>query len=576
MNDTPAIRPANELVAPAWMLKLASVHPALLLLAAIPVVAGVGHLSPDLGPIMLVGYLGVVGGIVSVLRPGIGLFLFALMLYSRASEVLTTSLGVPSIAPLFTIWLLTGVIMHFGIGGLFNARPSGWQALALYGLVLLASTLVAADPWAATYKVVDYTRELVYIGLIILCVRQLSDLRIVIRAMLVAGVSVACISIYQTLSGSTNAFLGFGRYSQAIVIPGEITEVSRPAGMVGDPNFYALALIALIPLAFHRARWEPSLFARQLSLLAGIVLAVASIMTYSRGGYLTLAFVVGCLVIAGFIKFRSLMVVVLVFLALLPVLPDTYSGRVTSIIDIPRNLLSDEPPERGTATDTSVTGRVSEVMAGVHMFLDHPIMGVGANNYPTHYQEYARPMGVDRRADRSAHSLYVEIAAETGIVGILTFGVLILSLFAALRRVWMTTNRGNELHDLALLVAVSLLSFLVASIFLHMAYPRFLMVFAGLTLAVASVQNWRVAPGSRLRFARLRPTQALLNPAQHRRMVFWGGVAGFVAAALVSALILSMSINPGGLSFAQNGSSAAIRPPMNRLVGVGDDPSSAS
>src|SRR5688500_19895364 len=126
MSDATAIPAAKGPVAPAWLLRLASSSPALLLAVAAPVALCAGLLAPDLGPLILVGYLGVVGGIVSVLRPGIGLFLFALMIYSRASEVLTTSLGVPSVAPLFTIWLLTGVIMHFGIGGLFYARPSGW------------------------------------------------------------------------------------------------------------------------------------------------------------------------------------------------------------------------------------------------------------------------------------------------------------------------------------------------------------------------------------------------------------------------------------------------------------------
>lgn len=569
MNDAPAIPVAHEPGPPAWTLKLAGVSPALLLAAAAPVALGAGVLAPDLGPLILIGYLGVVGGVVSVLRPGIGLFMFALMMYSRASEVLTTSLGVPSIAPLFTIWLLTGLIMHYGLGGLFYARPTGWQALALYGLVLLASTLVASNQWAATNRVVDYTRELAYIGLIVLCVRQISDLRIVVRAMLLGGTIPALFTIYQTLTGSTYAFFGFARYSQAIVIPGEITEVARPSGMVGDPNFYAMALIALIPLAFHRARWEPNRLARQLSLLAGIVLSVASIMTYSRGGYLTLAAVVGCLVIAGFIRFRTIAIVVLLFLAVLPILPDSYSGRVSSITDIPRTLLSQQPPERGKATDTSVSGRVSEVMAGVQMFLDHPIIGVGTNNYQTNYQEYARPMGVDKRTDRAAHSLYVEIAAETGIVGILTFGFLVLSLFSALRRVWQTTNKGNELHDLALIVAISLFSILIASIFLHFAYPRYLMVFAGLAMAVASVQNWRIAPSSRLRFARLRPAHALLSPAQHRTMVLWGGVAGFGVAIAVSALILSLSINPKALSFMQGETPAAIRPPVNELPGLG-------
>ena len=120
MNDSPAIALAQD-QPPSWLPRLLSVSPALLLGIAAAVSLGTGLLVPSIGPIMLVGYLGLVGGVVSVLRPGIGLFFFSLMMYSRASEVMTTSLGVPSVAPLFTIWLLTGLILHYGMGGLFHA-----------------------------------------------------------------------------------------------------------------------------------------------------------------------------------------------------------------------------------------------------------------------------------------------------------------------------------------------------------------------------------------------------------------------------------------------------------------------
>ncbi|HEX5164849.1 MAG TPA: hypothetical protein VFV93_05595, partial [Thermomicrobiales bacterium] len=107
MNDAPAIMTPAPPASPAWLRRLVMTSPALLAVISAPVLITVGLLVPDLGLILLFGFLGVAGGVVSVLRPGIGLFLFALMMYSRASEVLTTSLGIPSIAPLFTIWLLT-------------------------------------------------------------------------------------------------------------------------------------------------------------------------------------------------------------------------------------------------------------------------------------------------------------------------------------------------------------------------------------------------------------------------------------------------------------------------------------
>lgn len=565
-SQAPDAATASASRPPAWVTWLLNASPVTMLGVAVPVALVAGALVPDLGPIMLVALLGVVGGVVSFLRPGIGLFLFTLMLYSRASEVLTVSTGVPSIAPLFTIWLLTAVIMHFGFDGLFHARPTGWQALAVYGLVLLGSVLVAVDTSLAMLRVITYAREFVFIALIVMCLRQVSDLRIVVRALIVAGLIPACISVYQTLSGSTYTFLGFGQYSSGVVVPGEFTEVPRPSGMVGDPNFYALALIPLIPLALHRARWERSTFARQLFLLAAVVIAVASVLTYSRGGYVTLAAIVAGLVIAGFIRFRSLIVIGLLFVLLLTVLPSNHTRRFESLLNIPASLISQEPPERGTVADTSVSGRLSEIMAGVYMFTDHPILGVGANNYQEHYQEYARPLGINRRTDRAAHSLYVEIAAETGIVGIIAFTALVGTVFAALRRVWMTENPASEMHDLARSVAISILGILVASTFLHSAYPRFLIMTIGLAIGIASVANWKAAPRARLRFARLRPPPQLLTPSQHRNTVVWGGAVTIVAAMFASALIVSLSLDPSGASLFGGDTSAAIRPAQGQTA----------
>jgi len=146
------------------------------------------------------------------------------------------------------------------------------------------------------------------------------------------------------------------------------------------------------------------------------------------------------------------------------------------------------------AVDTSVTGRLAVAEAGLLMFVHHPILGVGISNFKAHFQEYGRSLGIATRSERSPHSLYIQIAAETGIVGLLAFATIIGSQFAHLRTCWTAWSRVPERRDLSIALALSLVGYLAGSMFLHAAYPRFLWVLIAAILAARTVADAAVAP----------------------------------------------------------------------------------
>lgn len=114
------------------------------------------------------------------------------------------------------------------------------------------------------------------------------------------------------------------------------------------------------------------------------------------------------------------------------------------------------------------------------MFIDSPLLGVGRNNYPIRYQDYAEIIGLEYRdSEREAHSLYVELMAETGIAGIIAFGGVIFTLFQALIQLRKQPNA-----NLAWLNAItlSITAYLANSVFLHAAYLRFFLLFMALAL----------------------------------------------------------------------------------------------
>ena len=56
------------------------------------------------------------------------------------------------------------------------------------------------------------------------------------------------------------------------------------------------------------------------------------------------------------------------------------------------------------------------------MFADHPVLGVGIGNYAAVYPAYALPRWSDPLGH--AHNYYLNVAAETGLVGLAAYLVL--------------------------------------------------------------------------------------------------------------------------------------------------------
>jgi len=67
--------------------------------------------------------------------------------------------------------------------------------------------------------------------------------------------------------------------------------------------------------------------------------------------------------------------------------------------------------------------------------------------------------------------LYFEVASETGILGLATFGALVVGAFAAVHR------------SRALAVRNALIGYLIASVFLHAAFPQILWLLLALAWA---------------------------------------------------------------------------------------------
>ena len=449
-------------------------------LASILAGVAVAYLVGTTGLASLVIVPGIFLVIIAVIVPEVALLGLLFVIYINLSDVLINYHGFPSIAkPL--VGIVLGIILIRAT--VYKDRFYGWKSFMflalLYGLVGMIPMLIAADFGQISLIAQDYLKD-VFIGLeIILLIRIPKNLRHAIWVLLLAGLLMAGLAYYQQITNTLdNPYWGFGKSIK------DSTSGLRVAGPVGDPNTFAQIMAVLMPLALERFWNEKKSFLRYLALGILFLCGFAVVFTYSRGGFLAVA------ISLLFMAIRrpprpSLVVGILgIILFIFQLFPENYVERISTLLSFLPN------SKNSILQDRSFRGRSSENLVATMMFKDHPLIGVGAGNFNDNYQYYSRRLGLDSRRDpRSAHSLYLEVAAERGILGLISFSAIVSFTYWSLWRAEKSYSRlgRKDFADLTVALSSGLTAYLIAALFLHDAYVRYFWVLIGVAWAAASI-----------------------------------------------------------------------------------------
>ena len=228
---------------------------------------------------------------------------------------------------------------------------------------------------------------------------------------------------------------------------------SRARGLAGHYMTFAGQLLLEIPLALAVAltartkRWR-------FGAAAVAVLAFASLAaTFTRSAWLGLF--VACALILGAAWPLGLLALAAVGVAAWFLAPGAWGARLHSVVE-PSNLWNRE--------------RVFMWQAGVRMFRDHPLTGVGLQDLHALYDQYRSPDSVERAGH--LHNAYVQIAASMGLVGLAAFTWLYASLLrtawgalGSVRGLAARVRAGGLGAGVRLGVTAALAGFLVAGLF---------------------------------------------------------------------------------------------------------------
>ncbi len=462
----------------------------LLLLVAITVVAA----WQEQIILVLGGVLALLGGIYLYQKPELATVVFASVFYSNAAVLAYQFHGVPQIVAA-AVPLLLGLPLAYYIfvrrEGIVFDRVL--LLMSVYLLSLILATLAAKDVVLGLNEIGNYFLEGVVLYFLVLnVIRNLTTLQRVFWALVFVCSLLGALSIFQELTNTYDKnYWGFAQRKKSIDFEEldyeEYSGAKRAEGPVGEQNRYAQIMVVVLPLAlylFMTARTPR----RKWLALAGAGLTLAGVLlTFSRGTFLALGLVFFLIMCLGYIRPRhalagGLALVVVVALAL----PD-YINRVVGLLDIAK--LQTASSDTRTL-DGSLRGRFAQNLAALYVFADYPLVGVGPAHFSKFYVlRYGNAVGTKYlRGERRAHNMYLEQAANTGMIGFAAFMAIVLFI---LWRLWRARQHFRFYHpnlaNLATALGLSIISYLATAVFLHLSYQRyywFLLALAGATLQI--------------------------------------------------------------------------------------------
>jgi O-antigen ligase len=375
-------------------------------------------------------------------------FLYAFLVTSRILDVLGNSFKIPAV-----------VLVLLGIGLLANRRaftfwrtPAG-KTMPVFAAWVLATWLLAQHA-PASWKLI----ESVLVGAILFAASGLlakaTDFRQLFGTLACAGLVEAGLGIVWSTQS-------YGR-------------LALRSGPDGDPNYYAMSLLAIIPLLWSLVAGKPWRL-RLLGLAAGALLLGMLIRTGSRASFVAIG---AMLVVVFFLSPLTSRILIaslaaVAFVVLVAFVPNVLKSRLGGTESARSGADKDSANARGTLLATSVA-----------LTLTNPIFGLGPGNFADTVVEEGRRRGVEW-APLGPHNAYTQISSETGVPGLILFLLLIgFSLQSVIAVVRQSARKGatpnGELHHLACGLLVSLAGTCSFIFFLGEAYNSVIYLWLGL------------------------------------------------------------------------------------------------
>jgi O-antigen ligase len=382
------------------------------------------------------------------------LILFTGLLFLRPQEISSYFQGI-------ALLQITGVGLVVAV--FVNHRHLEWDRfrnrilpwVCLYLVAVLLSIPLSLWPGGSVKYVREILlKEIVIATVLIVVIYRSKDLRGMILAI---GLSSTILAIITLIYFAKGEFL----------VGGDRAALS--GGVLSDPNDLAACFVFSLPFLYFGGL---KISRRKLFFgCAMALLTVGVLITRSRGGMLGLmaVFFMGWVLDVG--KRGRNFFILIGAAVLIAILFPTTVERLGTIADFEKDRVG------------SIQARVTTLKSGIGFFFDNFFLGVGVGCFEI--AEGATHGNVGKW--NAAHNMWIEVAAETGVLGFVGFAGCVFAILRSLVRVRKKSLDDAKVKNMAEALLCSTVGFLVCGTFLSHAGSWNLFYLIGLTVALENL-----------------------------------------------------------------------------------------
>ncbi|HLZ64228.1 MAG TPA: O-antigen ligase family protein [Ktedonosporobacter sp.] len=338
-------------------------------------------------------------------------------------------------------WLMSITLRPIIAPGIANNGPLDRAKFAVPGYLVLATVLLLLTmllSMSGAFSITSSLKELVK-WLEVLIILLLGGQYLRTRRQIWTLVAIIC------LAALSQAALGYIQYFFDLGPNSFVRDATlRVYGTFNQPNPFAgyinMTLPVALALTLLAGNWKTRILAGLTSALLAPMIVPPIWLTQSKGGSIAFAAALLCIIVVGMPRLRKLIAIGavaalgLVGAYLGGFIPDRFTAPLLKVVGLTDISFTTPSPQ-----DFATAERIAHWIAGIRMFVNHSLTGVGIGNYAEAYPQYfvtifVNPLG-------HAHNYYINMAAEAGIFGLLAFFLFLLALFVAGGRSYRAVNK---------------------------------------------------------------------------------------------------------------------------------------
>ncbi len=284
----------------------------------------------------------------------------------------------------------------------------------------------------------------------------------------------------------------------------EVTSIMDIKSVYSHKNILASALFVKLPAAifliFFSRGWQ-----KGLGYIAGLLTVLSILLLSTRAFYLGLALLLIMLFVFALIRqgvsgkkgaLRNIAIIAATFVV--AVLLYSAAQRVLF------------PKNTDTIWNTGIVSRLASIKAdesstharltywnwSLQIIRENPLLGVGTGNWKLIIMKYHNQKSTDFIVPYKNHNDFLEITAETGLIGGLTFISIILLILVGFTRALLKSNINEDPMKLLFLPAFGILAYSVDAFFNFPAdRPEIQSLFAMYVALGAACSGMEITPG---------------------------------------------------------------------------------